>query len=137
MAKRIRKGNHPSNPYASEAATAPRHEDRPGWPFPAQPNRDGTGPFQETRLEPSTLSDEEQLGREARLVRKRPTTAAAPDEEPIFVLRASDRLASMLVRSWANLAAELGLATADDLQYARMVALQMDEWRRKNRGVGP
>ena len=68
MSKRIRKGNHPSNPYAAEAATAPRHEDRPGWPFPLRPLPphldapvwpNGVRPGSGARAD---LSDEAQLG---------------------------------------------------------------------------
>jgi hypothetical protein len=65
------------------------------------------------------LSDEAQLGK--------------PADEPIFVLRASDRLSGMLVRAWANMAAELGLQSPDALADARKIALAMDEWRRERR----
>ena len=60
-----------------------------------------------------------------------------PKDEPIFVLAASDRLASMLVRAWANMAAELGIASPGAVASARKTALAMDEWRRKNRGASP
>jgi hypothetical protein len=59
------------------------------------------------------------------------------DPEPTFTLRASDPLAAMMVRFWANAAAELGLAPVPHITVARKIALQMDDWRRKNRGAIP
>lgn len=55
----------------------------------------------------------------------------AADDEPVFVLRAKDPLASKVVRYWALLAEagsdhELEKATA-----ANHVAMEMDVWREK------
>lgn len=72
-----RKGNHPSNPYAAEAETALRHEDRAGWPWPRQPNRDGPpGPFPSRTPRIDDLSDEAQLGCDPPSVQAVPYEAA-------------------------------------------------------------
>ena len=56
---------------------------------------------------------------------------AAPDE-PIFVLRAQDALAPMVVRYWATLARERGVGTAK-LDEAEALAQLMEQWpTRKN-----
>jgi hypothetical protein len=107
-----RKGNHPSNPYAGEAATAPQLEDRPGYPFAAPRFK-------------TDLSDEAQLGEPPKYV-----------DPPLFVLRATDPLGAMLTRAWANMTAELGLAGTEDIAHARRIALAMDEWRRKKNSAG-
>lgn len=103
-----RKGNHPSNPYAAEAETAPRHEDRAGWPFPARKD---------------DLSDEAQLGGGVSAVRPAVIGAAG---EPCFILRAADPLSGMILRFWAN-------ANERTLPYeaaeAHMLAARMDAWR--------
>jgi hypothetical protein len=111
-----RKGNNPANPYP---VPEQRHEDREGWPFAAP---------RATKAK-ADLSDEAQLGRPAP---PQQAPAASPEgEEPSFVLRASDPLSGMLVRSWANMSAELGLGHPDAIAAARRCALQMDEWRRE------
>jgi hypothetical protein len=99
-----RKGDHPANPYP---VPEQRHEDREGWPFAAP----------RAPKAKADLTDEAQLGK--------------PADEPTFVLRASDKLAPMLVRAWANMTAELGLGRPDALAQARRCALAMDEWRRE------
>jgi hypothetical protein len=105
-----RKGNHPANPYPVPEEALSVHE-------------------KAQRIQPLDLSDEAQLGRPAP---SQQAPAASPqDEEPTFVLRASDKLAPMLVRAWANMTAELGLGRPDALAQARRCALQMDEWRRE------
>jgi hypothetical protein len=106
-----RKGDHPANPYPVPEA---RHEDREGWPFPAPRNPKAK----------ADLSDEAQLGR--------------PEQEPTFVLLASDQLSGMLVRAWADMSAQLGLQSPAAIRDARRTALAMDEWRReRNRGGTP
>jgi hypothetical protein len=116
---RHRKGNHPANPYAAEAAILPRLEDRPGYPF---------------AMRKADLSDEAQLGQPP----PPPQAPAASPEgaEPTFVLRASDRLSGMLVRCWAGLTADFGLAPAPVIDEARRIASAMDAWRQKNSGGG-
>ena len=48
-------------------------------------------------------------------------------DEPIFVLRAQDRLAAGVVRQWAD-AAELGGTKPEIVAEARSVANEMDAW---------
>lgn len=48
-------------------------------------------------------------------------------DEPLFVLRAQDRLAAIVVRFWANLAEEGG-TKPEIVAEARSCANQMDEW---------
>jgi hypothetical protein len=51
----------------------------------------------------------------------------AQDDEPIFVLRAQDRLAPDLVRGWAAQAERAGCPAAK-VQEARAVAEAMERW---------
>ena len=51
----------------------------------------------------------------------------AKDNEPIFVLRAQDKLASSLVRMWAELA-ELHGCDKDKVDEAYSLAEMMDAW---------
>lgn len=51
----------------------------------------------------------------------------AGDDEPIFVLRAQDVLAPLMVRTWAELARERGTPEAK-VQAALDTAKQMQEW---------
>jgi hypothetical protein len=111
-----RRGNYPANVYDMPEK---RHEDREGWPFAAP----------RAQKAKADLSDEAQLGQPAPSAQ---APAASPQgEEPTFVVRASDRLSSMLVRAWANMSAELGLQSPIVLADARRIALAMDEWRRE------
>lgn len=50
----------------------------------------------------------------------------AEDNEPIFVLRANDPTASMLVRAWAN--RNKRIQPADKINSALQMAKAMDEW---------
>jgi hypothetical protein len=51
----------------------------------------------------------------------------AAEDEPIFVLRAQDRLAPTIVRDWATLARDHGCAPAK-VQEAFRLADQMEQW---------
>lgn len=51
----------------------------------------------------------------------------AADDEPVFVLRAQDRLAPALVRAWANLAHRHGCSELKVAE-ARALAARMDAW---------
>jgi hypothetical protein len=55
---------------------------------------------------------------------------AAPDE-PIFVLRASDKLAPVVVRIWSLLAATWGTPFAKTSE-ARSCAQAMEDWQKQN-----
>jgi hypothetical protein len=54
----------------------------------------------------------------------------AADDEPIFVLRASDKFAAPLVTMWGELAKMHG-CPADKLVSARLVLTEMRAWPRK------
>ncbi len=49
------------------------------------------------------------------------------DDEPIFVLRAQDRLAPAIVMAWVNAALEFGLSD-ERVQDATNIALAMKKW---------
>lgn len=51
-------------------------------------------------------------------------------DEPVFVLRAKDRLAAMTVRHW--IAMSEGLHEPDKLEEAEELAQKMEEWRAEN-----
>jgi len=51
----------------------------------------------------------------------------AADDEPIFVLRAHDKLASEVVRFWASLAEENG-TPYETTEGAKRVAMKMEKW---------
>lgn len=53
--------------------------------------------------------------------------AKAADDEPVFVLRAQDRLAPALVKAWADLAKEHGCSIIK-CQEAYDLAEQMEDW---------
>lgn len=53
--------------------------------------------------------------------------AKAHDDEPVFTLRAQDKLAPALVRAWAALAREHG-CSADKTNAAVDVAFAMEKW---------
>lgn len=57
--------------------------------------------------------------------------AKAADDEPIFILRAKDPLASIAVRIWAQLSDIAGLHH-DKTDEAREQAHRMDVWKRKH-----
>jgi hypothetical protein len=54
----------------------------------------------------------------------------AAENEPIFVLRASDMLSPVLVDAWAELAALHGCAGAK-VQEARLLANEMRDWPKR------
>ncbi len=53
--------------------------------------------------------------------------AKAADDEPLFVLRAQDKLAPVLIRLWASLAEMGGLHPAK-ARDARLIADEMELW---------
>lgn len=53
----------------------------------------------------------------------------AASDEPVFVLRANDPVASMVIRHWAQLA--FGTHKSDKIAEARRCANAMDAWRRE------
>jgi hypothetical protein len=55
----------------------------------------------------------------------------AADEEPVFVLRAHDRVAPAAVRDWAERARRLGVHH-DKVSTAMDLALEMENWRREH-----
>jgi hypothetical protein len=56
---------------------------------------------------------------------------AAPDE-PIFVIRAKDKLSASMVRQWAEAAAMTGAHEPEKIQEARQLAEIMETWRQEN-----
>lgn len=62
--------------------------------------------------------------------------AKAKDDEPIFVLRAQDKLAPALVRMWANLAEVHGCGTMK-LNEAELLADRMEAWAGTNGSKWP
>jgi hypothetical protein len=54
--------------------------------------------------------------------------AKAGDAEPIFVLRAQDQLAPIVIRKWAQLARQAGTPQRKVMQ-ALLLADAMDEWQ--------
>lgn len=61
----------------------------------------------------------------------------ASDDEPVFVLRANDVLAPIVISQWADLALDYG-TPPDKVQEARTCALSMIEWqKRTGRGKVP
>ena len=56
--------------------------------------------------------------------------AKAADDEPVFVLRAQDRLAPALVRAWAALAKECGCGDAKVAESIKL-ADAMESWPRR------
>lgn len=53
----------------------------------------------------------------------------AEDDEPVFVLRAHDRVAPATVRDWAQRAKNAGVH-AEKIEEAMLVAYQMERWQR-------
>lgn len=60
----------------------------------------------------------------------------AANDEPIFVLRAQDKLAPVLVRLWADLAMINGCGDEKTVE-ARTLAHLMEMWQKKNRSKFP
>ena len=67
--------------------------------------------------------------------------AKVKDDEPIFVLRAQDAYAPILVRFWANLVASQyrkeGRTMTPKVKEAEVLALQMEDWQRANAAKVP
>jgi hypothetical protein len=84
----------------------------------------------------SPLSDEAQLGKPPPPPPMPPSILETPWEngEPVFVLRASDRLAGILVRGWARMSDALGLRSTAEVSAAFSLAERMDAWRHKHIG---
>ena len=53
--------------------------------------------------------------------------AKAAEGEPLFVLRAQDKLAPVLIRLWASLA-DMGGCHSAKVQDARLIADEMELW---------
>ena len=53
----------------------------------------------------------------------------AADDEPVFVLRAKDRLAPAAIYEWARVAARDQVHEPERIQEARMLAEAMINWR--------
>lgn len=64
-----------------------------------------------------------------------PLAKAAPTE-PIFILRAQDRLAPSIVEAWADLAASLG-SPHEKVREARELAESMKRWQRRHGAKTP
>lgn len=57
--------------------------------------------------------------------------AKAADDEPLFVLRATDVLAPLVVRTWADMAADRGVSEGKVAE-ARQLAEDMELWQTEN-----
>ncbi len=53
------------------------------------------------------------------------------EQEPVFVLRAQDQLAPVVIKIWALLAESLG-TSQEKVNEARLVAEDMEVWQVKN-----
>jgi hypothetical protein len=53
--------------------------------------------------------------------------AKAAEDEPLFVLRAQDKLAPIVIRLWAELAAFNG-AGLEKVHEAKRLAFEMEQW---------
>jgi hypothetical protein len=53
------------------------------------------------------------------------------EQEPVFVLRAQDQLAPVVIKIWALLAESLG-ASQEKVSEARLVAEDMEIWQLNN-----
>ncbi len=53
------------------------------------------------------------------------------EQEPVFVLRAQDQLAPVVIKIWALLAENLG-ASQEKVSEARLVAEDMEIWQLNN-----
>jgi hypothetical protein len=56
----------------------------------------------------------------------------AAEEEPLFVIRAKDKLSASMVRQWAEAAAMTGAHEPEKIQEARQLAEIMETWRQEN-----
>jgi hypothetical protein len=62
--------------------------------------------------------------------------AKAGDAEPIFVLRAQDQLAPIVVRKWGQLAHQAGVSR-DKVQGAYALADEMEAWQAEHGAKRP
>lgn len=53
----------------------------------------------------------------------------AAQDEPLFVIRAKDKLSASMVRMWAEAAAMTGAHELEKIQEARAIAENMEIWR--------
>lgn len=53
----------------------------------------------------------------------------AAEDEPLFVIRAKDKLSASMVRLWAEAAAMTGAHEPEKIQQARTLAEHMETWR--------
>lgn len=60
--------------------------------------------------------------------------AKVDEDEPIFVLRAQDRLAPALIREWVNRAKQASSLGARRTEEALQVADAMEEWQKAHPG---
>ncbi len=63
------------------------------------------------------------------------TLNRAAQEEPLFVIRAKDKLSASMVRQWAEAAAMTGAHEPEKIQEARELAEIMESWRQENTDV--
>ena len=60
------------------------------------------------------------------------TLNRAAGDEPLFVIRAKDKLSASMVRQWAEAAAMTGAHEPEKIQEARELAEIMESWRQEN-----
>lgn len=53
----------------------------------------------------------------------------AAEDEPLFVIRAKDKLSASMVRQWAEAAAMTGAHEPEKIEEARELAWTMETWR--------
>ena len=63
------------------------------------------------------------------------TLNRAADDEPLFVIRAKDKLSASMVRQWAEAAAMTQAHEPEKIEEARMLAETMENWRQSNESV--
>jgi hypothetical protein len=56
----------------------------------------------------------------------------AAHDEPLFVIRAKDKLSASMVRQWAEAAAMTGAHEPEKIEEARDLAEIMETWRQEN-----
>jgi hypothetical protein len=56
----------------------------------------------------------------------------ASQDEPLFVIRAKDKLSASMVRQWAEAAAMTGAHESEKIEEARDLAWKMETWRKEN-----
>ncbi len=54
----------------------------------------------------------------------------AEDDEPLFVIRAKDKVSASAVRTWAEWALLTGIHEPEKIQEARAIAEDMENWRK-------